>query len=107
LTTVVSKLRQATADTSQAVVRDELVWQVAHEDDVAESSLGLWLWDGEAYAWGIDCAALADGLLSPQTQPGPADRTTRGQEHFCPLRFPRLAGVSTEPGAVQLDSGPR
>jgi hypothetical protein len=54
------------------VVRDELVWQVAHEDDVADSSLGLWLWDGTASAWGIDCAAFEAGLLSPQTEPGPA-----------------------------------
>jgi hypothetical protein len=50
------------------VVRDELVWQVAHADDVADSSEGLWLWDGEAYAWGIECDAFDQGLLSPQTE---------------------------------------
>jgi hypothetical protein len=50
------------------VVRDELVWQVAHSDDVADSSEGLWLWDGEAYAWGIECDPFDQGLLSPQTE---------------------------------------
>jgi hypothetical protein len=50
------------------VVRDELVWQVPHRDDVAESSLGLWLWEGEAYASGIDCDAFDRGLLAPQTE---------------------------------------
>jgi hypothetical protein len=35
---------------------------------VAESSHGLWLWDGAAYAWGIDCAISEEGLLSPQTK---------------------------------------
>jgi hypothetical protein len=50
------------------VVRDELVWQVAHTDDVADTSEGLWLWDGEGYAWGIDCDAFDRSLLSPQTE---------------------------------------
>jgi hypothetical protein len=50
------------------VVRDELVWQVAHADDVADSSEGLWLWNGEAYAWGIECDAFDESLLSPQTE---------------------------------------
>lgn len=60
------------------VVRDELVWQVPHRDDVREASLGLWLWEGEAYAWGIDCDTFDQGQLSPQTEPmfsfgGPTD----------------------------------
>jgi hypothetical protein len=50
------------------VVRDELVWQLPHEDDVTESSRGLWLWDGESYAWGIDCDAFDQSLLAPQSQ---------------------------------------
>jgi hypothetical protein len=51
------------------VVHDELVWQVAHPADVADSSLGLWLWEGEAYASGIDCDAFDESLLAPQTEP--------------------------------------
>lgn len=50
------------------VVRDELVWQVPHEDDVTDSSRGLWLWTGEAYAWGIDCDAFEQSLIAPQSQ---------------------------------------
>jgi hypothetical protein len=50
------------------VIRDELVWQVPHEDDVLPSSTGLWLWQGEAYAWGIDCDALDESLIGPQTE---------------------------------------
>ncbi|HEY8471388.1 MAG TPA: hypothetical protein VIL37_01990 [Natronosporangium sp.] len=50
------------------VVRDRLVWQVAHADDVADSSLGLWLWEGEAYASGIDCDAFDRGYLAPQSE---------------------------------------
>jgi len=61
------------------VVRDELVWQLAHEEDVADSSLGLWLWDGEAYAWGIDCNAFEQGLLSPQTEREPGGSEDPGE----------------------------
>lgn len=52
------------------VVRDELVWQIPHSDDVLDSSQGLWLWNGESYAWGIDCDAFAQSLLAPQSRPG-------------------------------------
>jgi hypothetical protein len=50
------------------VVRDELVWQVPHVEDVREESLGLWLWEGESYAWGIDCGPFEQSLLAPQTE---------------------------------------
>ncbi|QSB13479.1 hypothetical protein JQS43_18005 [Natronosporangium hydrolyticum] len=50
------------------VIRDEVVWQVPHDDDVRDSSAGLWLWSGEAYAWGIDCDAFDQSLIGPQTE---------------------------------------
>lgn len=52
------------------VVRDELVWHMPAEDDVLADSAGLWLWEGEAYAWGIDCDAFDQSLIGPQTEPG-------------------------------------
>lgn len=50
------------------VVKDELTWQVPHPEDVIETSNGLWLWQGEAYAWGIDCPPFEQSLLAPQTE---------------------------------------
>jgi hypothetical protein len=50
------------------VVRDELVWQVADPGEVNDSSQGLWLWDGEGYASGIDCEQFEQSLLAPQTE---------------------------------------
>jgi hypothetical protein len=50
------------------VVRDELVWHLPHEDDVIPEATGLWLWEGEAYAWGIDCDAFDQGFLAPQRE---------------------------------------
>jgi hypothetical protein len=50
------------------VVRDELVWQVANPDEVRDTSRGLWLWDGEGYASGIDCEQFEQSLLAPQTE---------------------------------------
>ena len=50
------------------VVRDQLVWHLPHEDDVSPEATGLWLWEGEAYAWGIDCDAFERSLLAPQTE---------------------------------------
>jgi hypothetical protein len=50
------------------VVRDELVWQVADPSEVDESSQGLWLWDGQGYASGIDCEQFDQSLLAPQAE---------------------------------------
>jgi hypothetical protein len=50
------------------IVRDRLVWQVADPNEVNETSQGLWLWDGEGYASGIDCDQFEQSLLAPQTE---------------------------------------
>jgi hypothetical protein len=50
------------------VVRDELVWQVRDEPWI-ESSQGLSLYTVTVQAWGVDCDAYDDGLLSPAAGP--------------------------------------
>lgn len=50
------------------VVRDRLVWQVADPSEVSDTSQGLWLWDGEGYASGIDCEQFEQSLLAPQSE---------------------------------------
>jgi hypothetical protein len=74
----------ATDRSGVVVVRDELVWQVAHRDDVADSSLGLWLWDGSVRAWGLDCTAYDESLLRPQTGSGPSGQLDDPSEIFDP-----------------------
>jgi hypothetical protein len=59
------------------VVRDELVWQVRDEPWI-ESSRGLSLYTVAVQAWGVDCDAYDDGLLSPAD--GPATELDEGSD---------------------------
>ena len=59
------------------VVRDELVWQVRDEPWI-ESSQGLSLYTVAVQAWGVDCGAYDDGLLSPAD--GPATELDEGSD---------------------------
>lgn len=52
------------------VVRDELVWQMPHREDVLDPGRGLSLSDGASRAWGVDCNAYERGLLSPADPTG-------------------------------------
>ncbi|WP_433317365.1 hypothetical protein [Micromonospora chersina] len=54
---------------SVVVVHDTVVWQVPHSDDVTDSSVGLWLRDGDAYVTNVECAALDKGLLEVEVTP--------------------------------------
>ncbi|MEU1683678.1 hypothetical protein [Micromonospora sp. NPDC005707] len=54
---------------SVVVVHDTVVWQVPHSDDVADSSAGLWLRDGDAYVTNVECAGLDKGLLEVEVTP--------------------------------------
>ncbi|MEU8389704.1 hypothetical protein [Micromonospora sp. NPDC048843] len=57
---------RAPAGASVVALRDRVVWQVPHPDDVQASSKGLWLGSAEAITWNADCAQLRDGWVREQ-----------------------------------------
>ncbi|MCG5457226.1 hypothetical protein PSH03_002333 [Micromonospora sp. PSH03] len=57
---------RAPAGAAVVALRDRVVWQVPHPDDVQASSKGLWLGSAEAITWNADCAQLRDGWVREQ-----------------------------------------
>ncbi|MFI6068045.1 hypothetical protein ACIA47_22650 [Micromonospora sp. NPDC051227] len=57
---------RAPAGAGLVAVRDRVVWQVPHPDDVQTSSRGLWIGSAEAVTWNADCAQLRDGWVREQ-----------------------------------------
>ncbi|MFK4243472.1 hypothetical protein ACI2KV_11380 [Micromonospora chokoriensis] len=57
---------RAPAGASVVALRDRVVWQVPHPDDVPASARGLWIVSAEAVTWNADCAQLRDGWVQEQ-----------------------------------------
>ncbi|MEU1360987.1 hypothetical protein ABZ356_14230 [Micromonospora zamorensis] len=57
---------RAPAGASVVALRDRVMWQVPHPDDVPASARGLWITSAEAVTWNADCAALRDGWVHEQ-----------------------------------------
>ncbi|MGW0217475.1 hypothetical protein ACWDXH_24090 [Micromonospora chokoriensis] len=57
---------RAPAGASVVALRDRVVWQVPHPDDVPASARGLWITSAEAVTWNADCAQLRDGWVQEQ-----------------------------------------
>ncbi|TNH24229.1 hypothetical protein FHG89_25260 [Micromonospora orduensis] len=57
---------QAPAGAGLVAIRDRVVWQVPHPDDVQASSRGLWIGSAEAVTWNADCGQLRDGWVREQ-----------------------------------------
>jgi len=57
---------RAPAGASLVALRDRVVWQVPHPDDVPVSARGLWITSAEAVTWNADCAQLRAGWVQEQ-----------------------------------------
>ncbi|MGV9211849.1 hypothetical protein ACTFTM_08295 [Micromonospora sp. RB23] len=57
---------RAPAGAGVVALRDRVVWQVPHPEDVPASARGLWIVSAEAVTWNADCGKLRDGWVQEQ-----------------------------------------
>ncbi|MEV5211981.1 hypothetical protein AB0K35_31360 [Micromonospora sp. NPDC053740] len=57
---------RAPAGATVVALRDQVVWQVPHPDDVPASARGLWITSAAAVTWNADCDQLREGWVQEQ-----------------------------------------
>jgi hypothetical protein len=57
---------RAPAGAGVVALRDRVVWQVPHPDDVPASARGLWIASAKVVTWNADCAKLRAGWVQEQ-----------------------------------------
>ncbi|MEV4122214.1 hypothetical protein [Micromonospora sp. NPDC049645] len=57
---------RAPAGAQVVALRDRVVWQVPHPDDVPAAARGLYIASAEVVTWNADCAQLRDGWVREQ-----------------------------------------